>query len=49
MTAQSIIILMLAATAELGGVYLVWQWVREGRGWVLGVLGAASLFLYALL
>ena len=49
MMLQSIVTFVLAAAAELGGTYLVWQWIREGRGWVLGLLGAGSLLVYALL
>src|SRR5262245_22656415 len=49
MTLQSIAFFMLAAAAELGGAFLVWQWLRQGRGWWLAVLGAGLLFVYALL
>jgi small multidrug resistance family-3 protein len=49
MILKSMAAFILAAAAELGGAYLVWQWVREGRGWLLGLLGAGSLFVYALL
>jgi small multidrug resistance family-3 protein len=49
MMLQSIVAFVLAAAAELGGAYLVWQWVRGGRGWALGLLGAGSLLVYALL
>jgi small multidrug resistance family-3 protein len=42
---------VLAALAEIGGAWLVWQGVREHRGWIwIGagvlVLGAA-LIMYA--
>jgi small multidrug resistance family-3 protein len=46
---QSVGFFVLAAAAELGGAYLVWQWVREGRPWWLALIGAGSLFIYALL
>lgn len=36
----------MAALAEIGGAYLVWQGVREGRGWALVVLGGLALVAY---
>ncbi len=32
-TARSIALFLLAALAEIGGAWLVWQGVREQRGW----------------
>jgi small multidrug resistance family-3 protein len=29
----------LAGTAEIGGGYLVWRWLREGAGLALGLAG----------
>lgn len=43
----SVLLFLLAGLLEIGGGYLVWLWLREGRGWVLGLLGGVSLFLYA--
>lgn len=43
---RSIVLFVLAAIAEIGGAWLVWQGVREGRGWALVLLGALALFLY---
>ncbi len=34
---------MLAGLAEIGGGWLVWQWIREGRSLLHGVLGALVL------
>jgi small multidrug resistance family-3 protein len=34
---------------EIGGGYLVWQWLREGKGVVLGLIGAAVLVLYGVI
>ncbi len=31
---------------EIGGGYLVWLWLREERGFLLGVIGGLVLFLY---
>jgi small multidrug resistance family-3 protein len=44
--ARSVVLFGLAAIAEIGGAWLVWQGVREGRGWALVLLGALALFLY---
>ena len=32
--ARSIVLFVLAALAEIGGAWLVWQGVREHRGWL---------------
>ena len=37
---------MLAAAAEIGGAWLVWQSVREGRDWWWAGLGVAALGIY---
>ncbi len=39
----------LAAVAEIAGAYLVWEGVREGRGWGLAVLGGLALVAYGLI
>lgn len=44
--ARSIALFALAGLMEIGGGYLVWLWLREGRAVVLGVLGGLVLFLY---
>lgn len=43
----SILLFVLAATAEISGVYLVWQWIRNGQTGLFAVAGAALLFAYA--
>lgn len=45
-TARSIGLFLLAALAEIGGTWLVWQAVREGGAWWLAALGGASLVAY---
>jgi small multidrug resistance family-3 protein len=35
-----------AGLAEIGRGYLVWQWLRENKGALLGLIGGAILFLY---
>ncbi len=44
--ARSIALFGVAAVAEIGGAYLVWQAVREGRPWWLALLGGGALFAY---
>ncbi|MDQ4074404.1 MAG: YnfA family protein [Thermoproteota archaeon] len=39
----------VAALAEIGGGYLVWQWLREKRRFTLGLAGALILFLYGII
>jgi small multidrug resistance family-3 protein len=49
---RSIALFVLAALAEIGGAWLVWQGVREHRGWTwigagmvaLGVYGVVATF-----
>ncbi|GAB3064847.1 YnfA family protein [Monashia sp. NPDC004114] len=43
---RSILLFVLAAVAEIGGAWLVWQGVREHRGWVFMGLGVIALGLY---
>jgi small multidrug resistance family-3 protein len=38
-----------AALMEIGGGYLVWQWIREKRGVLIGVTGGIILFLYGII
>jgi len=40
------ILFVLAALAEIGGAWLIWQAVREDRGWIAGVLGVMALGAY---
>ncbi len=44
--AGSLALFLLAGLMEIGGGYLVWLWLREGRGVFLGVAGGLLLFLY---
>ncbi len=39
----------LAGLAEIGGGWLVWQWLRNGYGWPVGLLGGAILLLYGVI
>lgn len=46
MTARSILLFAVAAVAEIGGAYLMWQAIKEGRGLLWGLAGAAALVGY---
>ncbi len=43
---RSILLFVLAAVAEIGGAWLVWQGVREHRGWLWAGLGVIALGIY---
>lgn len=49
MTARSILLFVAAALAEIGGAYLVWIGLRDGKGlWVVAV-GVVALGLYGVI
>ncbi|MFZ1419709.1 MAG: YnfA family protein [Leptotrichiaceae bacterium] len=43
---RSVLLFVLAAVAEIGGAWLIWQGVREHRGWVWIGAGVVALGLY---
>ena len=43
---RSILLFVLAAVAEIGGAWLVWQGIREQRGWAWVGAGVIALGLY---
>ena len=45
----SIIYFLCAGLCEIGGGYLVWLWLREGKSLWYGVLGAIILILYGVI
>jgi small multidrug resistance family-3 protein len=45
-TARSVLLFVVAALAEIGGAWLVWQGVREHRGWAWVGAGLLALGLY---
>lgn len=47
--ARSIALFLVAGLCEIGGGYLVWLWLRNGRAAWLGALGGLLLFLYGVL
>ena len=42
----SVSLFILAGLCEIGGGYLVWIWLREGKPWWVGVLGSMILIAY---
>ena len=46
MVARSVALFVLAALLEIGGAWLVWQGVREHRGWLWIGAGVVSLGAY---
>jgi small multidrug resistance family-3 protein len=44
--ARSILLFAVAALFEIGGAWLVWQSVREHRGWMWAGLGVIALGAY---
>ena len=46
MIAKSVVLFAVAALAEIGGAWLVWQGVREHRGWIWAGAGVSALGLY---
>jgi small multidrug resistance family-3 protein len=47
-TIKSISYFILAGLCEIGGGYLVWLWLREGKPLWYAVVGAAVLVLYGI-
>jgi small multidrug resistance family-3 protein len=45
-TLRSIALFIVAAVAEIGGAYLMWQAIKEDRGVLFALAGAAMLIGY---
>ncbi len=45
----SVALFIVAGLLEIGGGYLVWLWLREGKGVLLGALGGFVLFVYGVI
>ncbi|MBA2695825.1 MAG: hypothetical protein H0U62_08295, partial [Actinobacteria bacterium] len=45
-TVQSVALFALAALAEIGGAWLMWQGIREQRGLLFIAAGVIALGLY---
>lgn len=46
---KSIFYFILAGLFEIGGGYLIWLWIREGKSIWYAVLGAVTLVLYGVI
>ena len=45
----SILLFIIAGIAEIGGGYLIWLWLREGKSVYLGISGGIALALYGII
>lgn len=45
---KSLLYFIIAGLCEIGGGYLVWLWLREGKSGWYALVGAAVLFLYGI-
>ncbi len=45
----SVVLFILAGLCEIGGGYLIWQAIRGGKGWFIGLLGGLILILYGII
>jgi small multidrug resistance family-3 protein len=46
---MSLVYFLAAGLCEIGGGYLVWLWLREGKSGWLAALGAVVLVLYGII
>jgi small multidrug resistance family-3 protein len=47
--ARSLFFFLLAGLCEIGGGYLMWLWIKDGRGFSFALLGGAILILYGII
>ncbi len=47
--AKSIIYFLVAGLFEIGGGYLIWLWIREGKPIMYAVAGAVILVVYGII
>ena len=47
--AKSLFLFVFAGLCEIGGGYLVWLWLREGKSATYALFGAAVLVLYGVI
>ena len=45
----TLVLFFAAALFEIGGGYLVWQWLREKKSWIAGLAGGVILFVYGVI
>jgi len=46
---HSVSLFFLAGLCEIGGGWLIWQWLREGKGSLWGLVGGIVLILYGII
>jgi len=46
---KSVFYFILAGIFEIGGGYLIWVWLREGKSVICGIIGAIALILYGII
>lgn len=47
--ARALLLFAFAGLAEIGGGWLLWQWLREHRPWPFGLVGALVLVGYGVI
>jgi small multidrug resistance family-3 protein len=47
--ARSLLYFILAGFCEIGGGYLIWLWLREGKSTWFALLGALVLIIYGII
>ncbi|CAM4030137.1 YnfA family protein [Lederbergia lenta] len=45
----TIVLFIFAGLAEIGGGYLIWLWLREGKPFYWGIFGGIALSLYGII
>lgn len=46
---SAIVLFICAGVAEIGGGYLIWLWIREGKPTYFGIAGGIILALYGVI
>jgi small multidrug resistance family-3 protein len=46
---KSLALFLAAGVCEIGGGYLFWLWLREGKSFWLAIIGTAILAIYAVI
>jgi small multidrug resistance family-3 protein len=45
---KSLLVFILAGLCEIGGGYLIWQWLKADKPWWYGIAGGIILALYGI-
>jgi small multidrug resistance family-3 protein len=46
---QAVFLFFLAGLAEIGGGYMIWLWLREGKPFYWGLIGGLTLSFYGII